>query len=569
MSYEDGRPTHADDEYSSGPTSPYGAPPPTPRVCDAHPLFPRADGSPEDADIRFVSFLRRIDGALKHCPEDIPAAEVQDWGQVTDWWGGGDYQAIAKTAKHVVIRHYPSKSEWVSLDGPPLPFVKRGARQAAAAHAARAPESAPPAPGPPAMPPGVAELLGAVTKLTDRVDRMQERMTTPAQQGGGNEVMVAMINAQASRDAAATQAQATVAAAEAKARADAQVAMANIQAENNKLLLGVLTKGGDGSDKLASVLALLKPYLKPDAAAPPPPPPDAFAMLARAKDLGLLGAAAAPSLAAEIKPIAETVGNVITQQIQADGKAKVAEAEVRKAEILAARAEAPAPRRDRDRDPPPLTYVEGLGMVHVVVPASAPAHVAGARTALGPAPSAPVAAPFAAPPSPPAAPPVAPAPSVSAAPPPSPLRAEPSPPAVAVQPPLPPPLAPPPEPGPPAPAEAPVGVEHAPAVEPPRGPAVFMEEVPPEVRSALGAAAAEVTLEDKAQLAGMFGRLKELPVTSRVPVIQKFFPAYDDKEATDLANMVDELPMMQLWGLVDRLAPAEVRRINGLNGKKA
>jgi len=96
-----------------------------------------------------------------------------------------------------------------------------------------------------------------------------------------------------------------------------------------------------------------------------------------------------------------------------------------------------------------------------------------------------------------------------------------------------------------------------------------MEEVPPEVRSALGAAAAEVTLEDKAQLAGMFGRLKELPVTSRVPVIQKFFPAYDDKEATDLANMVDALPMMQLWSLVDSLAPAEVRRINGLNGKKA
>ena len=53
------------------------------------------------------------------------------------------------------------------------------------------------------MPPGMAELIGAVTKLADRMDRMQERMTTPAQQGGGNEVMVAMINAQASRDAAA------------------------------------------------------------------------------------------------------------------------------------------------------------------------------------------------------------------------------------------------------------------------------------------------------------------------------------------------------------------------------
>src|SRR5262249_9230226 len=129
---------------------------------------------------------------------------------------------------------------------------------------------------------------------------------------------------------------------------------------------------------------------------------------------------------------------------------------------------------------------------------------------------------------------------------------------------------PPPQPEPPAPAEAAVA-----EVEPPRPPAsseAVVEEIPPEVRTAIGAAAAEVTLEDKAQLAGMFGRLKELPVASRVPVIQRFFPAYDDKEATDLAKMVDELPMMQLWGLVDRLAPAEVRRIthlNGSNGPKA
>jgi hypothetical protein len=296
--------------------------------------------------------------------------------------------------------------------------------------------------------------------------------------------------------------------------------------------------------------------------------------------LGLLGApAASASLASEIKPIAETVGNVITQQIQADGKARVAEAEVRKAELLAARAEAPAQRRDRDRDPPPLTYVEGLGMVHVVVPESAPAHVAGARSAVGLAPSAPVAAPLVAVLPPPAAPPVAPAPSVSAAPPaappPSPAPAEPGPPAVAVQPALPPQVAPPSQPAPPAGAKATVAVPPAPAVEPPRPPAsskAFVEEIPPEVRSAIGAAAAEVTLEDKAQLAGMFGRLKELPVASCVPVIQRFFPAYDDKEATDLAKMVDELPMMQLWGLVDRLAPAEVRRIthlNGFNGSKA
>ncbi len=232
------------DGYVTAPKAPKAARSARPTFA-WHPLFPRADGSPEDADIRFVTFLRRVDGVLQHCPEDLPRDEVQTWSQVMDRWGGGDYQAIAKTDKHVVIRHYPNKGEWMSLDGEPLPFVKRGARQATAAHATRAPEATAPPAAPPALPAGMAEVLGAVTKLADRLDRMQERMAA-APQSGGNEVMVAMIMAQASRDAATTQAQATVAAAEARARADAQVAMAEAIAENNQSLLGVLTKGGDG-----------------------------------------------------------------------------------------------------------------------------------------------------------------------------------------------------------------------------------------------------------------------------------------------------------------------------------
>ena len=557
----------------------HGFEPPRRPTYEGHPLFPRADGSPEDADIRYVSFLRRVDGVLKHCPEDIPRDQVQSWDQVTDWWGGGDYQAIAKTENHVVIRHYPNKAEWVSLDGEPLPLVKRGPRQAAAAHARRAPEAAEAA-----QPAGLADVLG---KLVDRLDRMEQRMdATPAASGGGQEFLSTILTLQ-------TEAQ--------KAQALVQQEQIRQAGETSRMMMQMMMKGGkadDSESKLVALLGMLKPYLKPDAAPHPPAAPDPFTILERAQNLGLLGAPAGPSLASEIKPIAETVGNVITQQIQAEGKAKVAEAEVRKAEILAARPEAPPQRRDRDRDPPPLTYVEGLGMVHVVVPTSAPAHVAGVRAAVGPAPSAPVAAALAAAAPPPAVPPVAPAPTVSAAPPaappPSPAPAEPGPPMVAeqpappqqvaragqprsshlrlvaVQPALPPQVAPPPQPGPPAPAEAAV------PLAPPGSPASseapvppFVEDMPPEVRSALGAAAAEVTLEDKAQLAGMFGRLKELPVTSRVPVIQKFFPAYNDKEATDLAKMVDELPMMQLWGLVDSLAPAEVRRINGLNGSKA
>ena len=264
-----------------------------------HPLFPRADGSPEDADIRFVTFLRRVDGVLQHCPEDLPRDEVQTWSQVMERWGGGDYQAIAKTDKHVVIRHYPNKGEWMSLDGEPLPFVKRGARQATAAHATRAPEATAPPAAPPALPAGMDEVLGAVTKLADRLDRMQERMAA-APQSGWNEVMVAMIMAQASRDAATTQAQATVAAAEARARADAQVAMAEAIAANNQPLLGVLTKGGDGFGKLASLLAMLKPVQ-------PVQPQDPLAVLQKYEDLGLLGVPTAASLMSELKPIVDAI----------------------------------------------------------------------------------------------------------------------------------------------------------------------------------------------------------------------------------------------------------------------
>jgi hypothetical protein len=351
-----------------------------------------------------VTFLRRVEGVLQHCPEDLPRDEVQTWSQVMERWGGGDYQAIAKTDKHVVIRHYPNKGEWMSLDGEPLPFVKRGARQATAAHATRAPEETAPPAAPPALPAGMDEVLGAVTKLADRLDRMQERMAA-APQSGGNEVMIAMIMAQASRDAATTQAQATVAAAEARARAEAQVAMAEAIAENNQSLLGVLTKGGDGFGELASLLAMLKPE-----AVQPVQPQDPLAVLQKYKALGLLGVPAAASVMNELKPIVDAICGAITERIQADCQARVAEAEVRMAKLQAGRALGEPPRLDHDR--PPLVYVPGLGMVFAPV---APAGVVQLPASSAPAPSAPVTAPVAS-----AAPSAPPRPVEPAAQPPSP-----------------------------------------------------------------------------------------------------------------------------------------------------
>ena len=77
-----------------------------------HPLFPRADGSAETRDITFVSFCRRraSDQVMQNCPEDIPARELKSWAQVVAWWGGGQYKAIAKDAKHRTVACFPSAS---------------------------------------------------------------------------------------------------------------------------------------------------------------------------------------------------------------------------------------------------------------------------------------------------------------------------------------------------------------------------------------------------------------------------------------------------------------------------
>jgi hypothetical protein len=248
---------------------------------------------------------------------------------------------------------------------------------------------------------------------------MQERMAA-APQSGGNEVMVAMIMAQASRDAATTQTQATVAAAEARARADAQVAMAEAIAENNQPLLGVLTKGGDGFGELASLLAMLKPE-----AVQPVQPQDPLAVLQKYKDLGLLGVPAAASLMSELKPIVDAICGAITERIQADCQARVAEAEVRMAELQAGRALGEPPRLEHDRRP--LVYVPGLGMVRVVAAEFAPVAPAGVvqlRAPSAPAPSAPVTTPVAS-----AAPSAPPRPAEPAAQPPSPptVAAQPAP----------------------------------------------------------------------------------------------------------------------------------------------
>ena len=128
------------DEFGGSPQdndetgTPEGSPDPTVLLATArgrferHPLFPRADGSAETRDIKFVSFCRKrtSDQAMQNCPEDIPAREIKCWAQVVAWWGGGEYKAIAKDAKHRIVAWFPNATgDWLTFDGDSKPFVLR------------------------------------------------------------------------------------------------------------------------------------------------------------------------------------------------------------------------------------------------------------------------------------------------------------------------------------------------------------------------------------------------------------------------------------------------------------
>jgi hypothetical protein len=124
-----------------------------PQGYEAHPLFPREDGSPESRDIHFISFRRRrTDGRIDNCPEDIRAGEVHTWAQVVGPWGGGEYKAIGKDRNHRVVAWYPEKhGEWLLFDSDSRPFTLRDQRYA---HSPPAAAAAPPAPlAPPALTP--------------------------------------------------------------------------------------------------------------------------------------------------------------------------------------------------------------------------------------------------------------------------------------------------------------------------------------------------------------------------------------------------------------------------------
>lgn len=573
---------------------------PTPKVYASHPLFPRDDGTPEDADIQFVGFIRRTpDGIIKRSPIDYPADEMQLWEQVTDQWGGGEYQAIAKDRNHRVIRHYPTANRWESFDGEPRPMVKPPRPGTPTVQAPRPPEVQ--SVGVAATPPGMAEVVGSLAQL---VKEVRELKTAPAPQGGSNDVLLAMLSnqqAQIKADgeirAAQVHADAEIKAAQIKAQADQQAAQARLDqeartaqaqaaVENNKFLMGLMNRrgGGGGEENLANLLALLKPYLQP-----PQAERDVLGILREARELF---PQAAPSVGSDIRPIADIVGSIMSQSLAADAKKAEAAAEIRKVEIQAARpADMPSPRRERE--PPPLVHVQGLGMVHVVAPEATFAHpqVPAPAATQAPAPAAAEAAPHA--PAPAAtqvpASPVAPAPAPAAAPAPaSPVAHAPAPAAApALAPPAPasasniPPVASAASVAPVAPA-APVEPSQAHSDQPFVASVVLADSPPPVVAAVPPVSAApepvavmpdavstlvtqvaqDVTADEVALLVGTLARAKTMTAVQRMRLFELIFPRMSSSELRQAADMLLELPVQAIHHMISMLPPQDVARAN-------
>jgi hypothetical protein len=379
-----------------------------PRPPKPHPLFPPVDhapGSEEEREIKFVTFVRQTgDGPTANCPGDIPADDITDWSQVTAWWGGGAYKAVAKDEKHRIVRYFPpGGSEWMVFEGDSLPFVRHTEAQRPGvrrSHAA-APHSSVAAPVPggaapseiaaSATTPSGLELV--VASLVKAVERLEARAAPPA--AAQDNVRAAMI----------------------KANSDQAIAMMQ------------LLRGNDsGSEnKLGHLMLQVFKELRPAAA----PPPQGFAELLPVMKAvkELQGPPTAPAPGNDFQPLVDIVGTLMSH----DASTKQAEIAARAKETVAAPAERPAAPREEG----PVMTVPGLGVVRLLapeahlalpsvpVPTPASAPVAPtpeftAPTAPSPAATAPpvaptTAAPSAAAPSPPAtAPSAAPSPSAAA-----------------------------------------------------------------------------------------------------------------------------------------------------------
>ncbi len=307
-----------------------------------HPLFPRADGSAETRDIKFVSFCRKrtSDQAMQNCPEDIPARDIKSWAQVVEWWGGGEYKAIAKDAKHRIVAWFPNATgDWLTFDGDSKPFVLRNGKgystpgpTVAQPSANATPAAAAPAPAP------QDALLGVMTQVLNelRSARTAAAPTPPAADGP----LVAMIQAQAAQATATSQANTQIMQTLLTVVAQRPAEPATRPAEPTTLalqLIGAMQKlvptpaAAPGLAEQIPVIKALRDLYQPAAVAP----------------------------ANELQPFVDIFGQVMA--------ADAARTQAERAQTVTKPQEAPAPRPP-PRPRPALVHVPWIGMVEVVAP---------------------------------------------------------------------------------------------------------------------------------------------------------------------------------------------------------
>jgi hypothetical protein len=196
MAYDDPNPL----EYPSNepPDATTDASPPA-EGYEPHPLFPLDHDGRDPRDLQFITFRRRHsrDGRLENCPEDLPAAEIQSWAEVVAWWGGGEYQAVAKNRHHRVIASSPQNSEWMLFDTEskpftPFPLRNRSRHSPPMPAAPAATPTPPPNPAPPA-PASPFELTVVVEILRELWRQIREIREERARQPASDPVVVEIL----------------------------------------------------------------------------------------------------------------------------------------------------------------------------------------------------------------------------------------------------------------------------------------------------------------------------------------------------------------------------------------
>jgi hypothetical protein len=338
-------------QHHNATETPAGSPDPAMLIAAAggrhehHPLFPRADGSTEKRDIQFVSFCRKrtSDQAILTCPEDIPAHEVISWAQVVEWWGGGEYKAVAKDAKHRTVAWFPSATgEWLSLDGDLKPFLVRSENGCSMS----GPDVVQPAAPEPA--PQDAH-LDVMTQVLHELRNV--RVTAAPLPPAADSPLVTMIRAQAAQATAASQAHAAQATATNQANAQRMqtlvLAVAQRPAEP-------ATYPAESTTLALQLLSAMKKLVPTRATVP-----CVAEQVAVIKALRDLDQSTAVAPANQLRPFVDRFGQVMA--------ADAARTKAERAQTATKPQEAPAPHPL----PPPwpaLVHVPGIGMVEVVAP---------------------------------------------------------------------------------------------------------------------------------------------------------------------------------------------------------